>query len=226
MIRRPTFFLLPLLFLLPSVGAESSLKGRVIVLDPGHGAIDYENRVINPGRETTQGQVEHKLTLEICQKIGKSLEKSGARVIYTRTNTDYWRQSYGTIEDNKNRSVFADQVGADVFISIHCDWYPLRKFRGVTTFYAKPQSKRLGQLVHRKLVTQLKARDRKLVFDSYTVLDNISIPAVLVECGFLSNREESKKLGQSSYQLKIGKAVSEALETYFKETALTKRTSN
>src|SRR5439155_8380334 len=133
------------------------------------------------------GLMEHKLNLEICQKLGKRLEKEGAKVIFTRTPSDYWRESYSTIEDNKNRAAFANELKANAFLAIHCDWDPKRKIQGVTTIYEKPESKRLGELVHKSMLKTLHCRDRKLVKDTYTVLDVITVPGLIIECGFLSN---------------------------------------
>src|SRR4051812_47039805 len=79
---------------------ESSLTGHIIVLDPGHGTANFYGKVINPGRENNSGHKEHKLALEIATRLGALLEKEGAQVYYTRTWDDYWRQSYGTVEDN------------------------------------------------------------------------------------------------------------------------------
>jgi len=218
---RSRFFpIAPLFFLLPSLAfadAESPLRWHIIVIDPGHGVVNFQGEIINPGKVNNSGQMEHRLNMEIAEHVGALLEDQGARVFYTRTPFDYWRESYGTIEDNKDRTQFAKEVGAEVMIAIHCDWSPSRRFRGVTTYYEKPESRRLGELVHRSMVRGLQAHDRKLICDSYTVLDGSTLPTILVECGFLSNRQESKKLTQKAYQTKIAKAMASALKTYFKE---------
>jgi N-acetylmuramoyl-L-alanine amidase len=192
-----------------------TLRGRLIVIDPGHGVINYDGAIINPGKISNSGLMEHKLNMEIAQRLGKRLEKEGAKVIFTRTPSDYWRESYGTIEDNKNRSAFANELKADVFLAIHCDWDPRKRVHGITTIYAKPESRRLGELVHRSLLKGLHARDHKLVLDTYTVLDNINVPGLIVECGFLSHREESRKLIKPTYQTQIADAITKALKSYF-----------
>ncbi len=191
------------------------LKGKLIVLDPGHGVLNFDAEIINPGKVNNSGSMEHKLNMEITQKLGKLLEKEGARIIYTRTTSDYWREAYSTVEDNKNRSVFANELKADIFLAIHCDWHPKRKVQGVTTIYEKPESKRLAETIHRSMVRNLKARDRKVVCDSYTVLDVITMPGLIIECGFMSHRDESKKLARSAYQTQIAEAITKGLKTYF-----------
>ncbi len=217
---KSSFSFLPLLssllIFIPVLHAEPLLKNRVFVIDAGHGVINYEGRVINPGKENSNGSREHELTLKMALKLGKILQDSGAKVFYTRSKEDYWRQAYSTIEDNKARAYLANEVKADAFISIHCDWNPSRKYKGVTTIYAKKDSDRLSHILHGSLLKKLKAKDRKVVFDSYTVLDTAEVPAVLIETGFLSNREESKKLAKSSYQQSVAEAIATGIKTYFK----------
>ncbi len=215
---RAGIFTLALTLILPLFAdAPNPLKGQLVLLDPGHGVVNFQSDVINPGKVNNSGLMEHKLNMDIVERVGALLEDQGARVFYTRTPFDYWRESYGTIEDNKNRSQYAKEVGAVVMISVHCDWSPNRKFRGVTTYYQKPNSKRLGELVHRSMIRELKAHDRKLVCDNYTVLDTATMPTILVECGFLSHRQESKKLAQKSYQKQIANALVNGLKNYFRE---------
>lgn len=194
---------------------SSPLRGHLIVIDPGHGVIDFDSNIINPGKVNNSGLMEHKLNMAIGQKVGARLEKEGAKVIYTRTPSDYWRESYGTIEDNKNRAAFANELKADVFLAIHCDWHPKKKVQGVTTIYEKPESKRLADLVHRNMLKKLHAKDRKVVNDSYTVLDQINVPGLIIECGFLSHRDESRKLAKPAYQSDIAEAITTALKKYF-----------
>ena len=217
---KSSFSFLPLLssllIFIPVLHAEPLLKNRVFVIDAGHGVINYEGRVINPGKENSNGSREHELTLKMALKLGKILQDSGAKVFYTRSKEDYWRQAYSTIEDNKARAYLANEVKADAFISIHCDWNPSRKYKGVTTIYAKKDSDRLSHILHGSLLKKLKSKDRKVVFDSYTVLDTAEVPAVLIETGFLSNREESKKLAKSSYQQSVAEAIATGIKTYFK----------
>lgn len=185
------------------------------MLDPGHGTVNFEGRVINSGKTTKSGYQEHRLNLEIAEHVGKVLSREGAQVFFTRTSHDYWRESYSSTEDNKVRALFANEVNADATISIHCDWHPNRRVRGVTTLYAKPKSKKLGLLIQKYLVKYLKTRNRKLVFEDFTVLDNAEMPAVIIETGFLSHRKESNNLRSVAYQQKIANAVTTALIKYF-----------
>jgi N-acetylmuramoyl-L-alanine amidase len=205
------------LLLATAVGADATLSGRRIVIDPGHGTIDFERQIINSGK-SRDGVNEYRLNMDIALFLGKMLEDDGATVFLTRDREDYWRSGYGPAEDNKARAFFANEVNADAFIAIHCDWHPSRRFHGVTTFYTKDKSRELGERIQRQMVKDLGAFDRKLVKDSFTVLDHTEMPAVLVESGFLSNRAEGKKLMTAAYQKKVAAALAAALRGYFSQT--------
>lgn len=202
------------LAVLSSVSAEPSLSGRRIVIDPGHGTIDFDRRVINTGK-SRDGVFENRITMEIALYLGKILEEDGATVYFTRNKEDYWREGYSPAEDNKARAYFANELNADALICIHCDWNPSRRFRGVTTFYEKPNSAELGSWIQRTLVRDLRTTDRGVVKDSFTILDHAEMPTVLVETGFLSNRSEGKSLLQSDYQKKVAGALASAIRGFF-----------
>lgn len=211
-------FLAVLLLIIPvsaSPAAESPLRGRKILLDPGHATINAEGRVINMGRKTRAGDEEHKLNLEISRKLKEHLALMGATVILTRTPEDYWREGVSTPEDNRDRGYFANDMEADAYLSIHCDWHPRPQYNGVTTYYYKRNSRKLGQSIHSDLIKELKANDRGLVRDSFTVLEAAEMPAVLIEMGYLSNNAEAKKLLSASYQEKIVKAIGRGLIAFF-----------
>lgn len=212
-IRAAAALVLVLSFAVPS-GAGLPLAGKVIVLDPGHAAINFQSSVINSGKSRVTVP-EHRLTLSIATHLAKLLEADGATVYLTRTSGDYWRASYSAIEDNKARAYFANEVGADALLAIHCDWHPSRKFYGVTTFYSKAGSRRLGEEIQRGLVKGLKTRNRGVIRTNFTVLDNAEMPAVLLEAGFMSNRAEGRKLVTTAYQKKVAASLAAALRRYF-----------
>ncbi len=210
----------PALLLLPTLAAADPLpilQGRVIVLDPGHAVLNYEQSVINPGKTGVNGAKENRVALNISQKLGDLLEKEGATVLYTRTPHDFWRESYNVVEDNKARAAFANGVKAHAYLSIHCDWHPRSRVHGVTTFYVKENSRSLGAHIQKSMVKDLHAKNRQLVKDSYTVLDVAEMPAVLIEAGFLSNWNEAKKLSSAAYQEKVAKALFNGVQAYFSD---------
>lgn len=206
------------LLLIPGIRPDANtLNGRLIVIDPGHGTINLEAQIVNSGKITRDGQPEHALTIAISQKVGDALQKEGARVVYTRTPYDYWRLGQDAAEDNKARALFANELQAEAYVSIHCDWTPRSTIHGVTTLYEVPESRRLAESIHREMVRHLKAKDRKVVRDNFTVLDHTRMPAVIVETGFMSHRSESRKLSNPAYQEKIAHAITDGLRRFFSE---------
>ncbi|MCG3203533.1 MAG: N-acetylmuramoyl-L-alanine amidase LytC [Elusimicrobia bacterium] len=214
---RNTIFSILLGTLTPNLlHADSPLLGRIIAIDPGHGTLDFQGHIINSGKSTSNSRFsEHYITYQIAQKLGKLIENAGGQVVYTRNAQDYWRFGSSTTEDNKSRALLANVLKADAYISIHCDWNPKRKMRGVTTYYKTEQSRKLAENVQKKLVGNLKAFNRKTKKDSYTVLDVATMPAILVESGFLSNPSEAKKLITANYQKKVAEAIHQGLSNTF-----------
>lgn len=193
----------------------SPLKGRLFVIDPGHGTLGFDGGVINSGKTARDGTAEHRLTMAISQKVGAELVKEGARVVYTRTPKDYWRSAFNAVEDNKARAQLANDLGGDAFLSFHCDWHPKRRVKGITTICSKESSRDLAETMQRVLTRELKAVDRKVLYDSYTVLDVAEVPAVIIETGFLSNPAERTKLRSRAYHAQIAKAVVKGLRRYY-----------
>jgi len=208
--------ILPIIGFISPLTAESVLRDRLIVVDPGHGTLNYAGRIINPGKTTRTGGREHHLNIQISIKLKDLLEKEGAHVIMTRTQRDYWREAYSSTEDNKSRAILANEIGADIFLSIHCDWHPHRQVYGVTTIYTKSHSRALGNAIQKHMVRILKTKNRKVVKDSFTVLDHTEMPAIILETGFMSHRKESKKLEAPAYQNKIARAITAGVKNYFK----------
>ncbi|MCB4756023.1 MAG: N-acetylmuramoyl-L-alanine amidase [Elusimicrobia bacterium] len=207
-----------LLFRPPALFGQSPLFGHCIVIDAGHGTMNFDGIKINEGRVVKGLPPEHKLTLEIAARLKDLLEKEGAKVFMTRTPSNYWRQAYNAVEDNKERAIFSNLVGAEAFLSLHCDWDTRRWVRGVATYYNKKNSRRLGAILQRSLVKTLNAHDRQAGFDSFTVLESAEGPGVLIETGFLSHRSESKRLADPAYQKKMAAALTEGLKRYFAAT--------
>jgi N-acetylmuramoyl-L-alanine amidase len=146
---------------LPGLSSAASLSNRIIVIDPGHATLDFETKIMNSGKQNNVGYREHKINMQIAAKLASLLEKEGAKVVLTRNWKDYWRQAASTVQDNKARALFANELNADVFIFIYCDWHFFLKIKGVTIFYGKPFSERFA-----KTLQQTRAAFSKVVYDS------------------------------------------------------------
>lgn len=183
--------------------SEKPLKGRVVVIDPGHGGSD-------PGAIGVAGTFEKDIVLDIGLKLGELLEAAGARVAYTRID-----DRYVSIFD---RPVVAEIVNADIFISIHCNSYEGELAKGIETLYSPLflENFRLAQIIQKELVVELEMQDRGLrPRPNLHVLNSTSMPSVMVELGFLSHPEEEKLLNSSQFRARAADALFNGVVRYF-----------
>ena len=206
---------------LPAMSSGSSKvtkqgeNGKIILLDAGHGGTD-------PGKISVTGTNEKKINLEIAQKVRKELEERGYQVVMTREDdnglyTD--SDSNKKTADMKKRCRMAEENNADILVSIHQNSYQSEGVKGAQVFYykASEDGKKLAEAIQASFKQNLdpeNGREAK-ANDSYYILLNVKCPAVIAECGFLSNYEEAELLEQEKYQEKVAKAVAEGVEEYF-----------
>ena len=180
---------------------STPVTNKVIVIDAGHGGFD-------PGAIGVTGTLEKDISLAIALKTQELFEKNGTTTIMTRVDDSDLGDSKK--EDMKTRREIRDINEGELFISIHLNSFPQDKYSGAQVFYPKDEkSKLLGECIQKKLkevVDGTNERVAKELNDVY-MLKNIKIPSVIVECGFLSNSEEEKKLQEEDYQRKIAWAI-------------------
>ena len=185
------------------------LTRKIIVLDAGHGGWD-------PGK--VQGETEEKhINLSITKKLQTFLEQAGATVIITRVDDSGLSKSKSG--DMNARRVIANTSHAHIFVSIHQNAFTQGNVHGAQTFYFNESDN------SQKLATCIQNNIREFVDpankfkpkanDNYYVLKQTAMPAVLVECGFLTNYNEREKLKTEAYQEKIAWAVYMGIVDYF-----------
>lgn len=189
---------------------DMPVSGKVIILDPGHGGWD-------PGKAGSNGEDEKDINLKIAEDIKDYLEQGGAVVYMTRTEDEALGKTKN--EDMKNRISSARKGEADIFISIHQNSFPAANVKGAQVFYHKTSEdgKRLAQNIQDRLVSFADNDNKRIAKenDSYYILKKTDIAAVIIECGFLSNAEEEKKLNSEDYRSKIAWAVYMGIWDYF-----------
>lgn len=176
----------------------------LIMLDPGHGGVD--------GGCVETNITEKNVNLRIALLTKDKLEEKGFRVLLTREKDDYL-----TIED---RAKFANQMGADAFVSIHQNTFEDAEIYGLETWFdgtdKKRESGRLAQLVHEQTLLSTGAREREIHGDAdFHVTSNTQMPSCLIETGFLSNPEERGNLTDISYQEKIAEGIAKGIDLFF-----------
>ena len=195
------------LFLESAVGISEE---KIIILDPGHGGEDS-------GAVGKNGVYEKNLNLEIAMLIGKKLEASGYVVIYTRTDDRMLYKPEENIKgirkisDLKNRCGVANNYPEALFVSIHMNSFGSSKYSGLQVYYSEnnDSSRSLAESIQSSVKAELQKDNNRVIKagkDIY-VLEHVENPAVLIECGFLSNEEECKKLSEKEYQKSLSFSI-------------------
>lgn len=184
------------------------LAGRVIVVDPGHGPVG-SGAQDNGSDEATN-------VLAIGFKLRALLEGAGAKVIMTRTTMAFAGGSPGT-EQLAARTTLANRSRADIFVSIHNNWYDDPRTRGSMTFYSRRDdgSAALAGYVQDALIASTGAYDHGTEPANYYVVKYTTMPAILVESGFLSNAADAAQDRSDSYQSLVAQGIFRGIINYF-----------
>lgn len=214
----PTMFLLPAFFLLKAfyvLEDASSLTGKVIVVDAGHGGID-------PGANRP-GVAEKDINLAVALELKEILNQYGAKVVLSRQSDielspacDNEKVSGRYHRDLMARAEMAEESDADLFISIHANAVANASRHGAEVFYSAKSAagKQLAVSVQTELckVTQT-SRIAKTA--DYFVLRRNKIPAALIEVGYITNIDERKLLQTPDYQKTLAEAIAKGINTYY-----------
>ena len=195
------------------------VSNKVIILDAGHGTPDE-------GAESSSGTLEAPINLQITLKIQKLLESSGATVILTRSDDnsiceiDSKTIREKKISDVKERVKIGNNSSADVFVSIHLNKISESQYSGWQTFYknSDENSKKLATSIQNSLNTTISNnydRTPHTISNVY-IMKNVEIPITIVECGFLSNKDEEAKLKTDDYQEVLAWGIYNGIMDYFK----------
>ena len=188
------------------------MMDATIILDAGHGGWD-------PGKTGMTGANEKELNLAVAEKLADYLEQGGAEVILTRNSDD--ALGSGKKADMAERRKIANESGGDILISIHQNAFPSAKAKGAQVFYHKnsENGKVLAESVQESLRGRVDSSNQRMAKENsdYYILRTTEVPAVIVECGFLSNREEEKLLNDAGYQEKLAWAIYCGILDYFEK---------
>lgn len=177
-----------------------TLRGLTIVIDPGHGGNDH-------GTTGVTGTPEKSVNLKTAELLASKLRSAGANVIMTRESDKY--------VDLRKRVSISNQYNADAFISIHYDATVDHSVNGFTTYYFNGNNKQLANAIHKGLKGSVQLRDRGVQVGNYLVLRENSKPAVLLELGYLSNRDEERTVNSKYYREAATQGIYNGLINYF-----------
>ena len=163
---------------------------RTVVLDAGHGGIDRGAKGVDNSSEKTYA-------LDTAKRVEKGLKRAGYRVVMTR-RSDY----FVTLP---SRVALSNRQRGAIFVSIHYNWARRSSASGTETFYYNSRSYPLAANIQRELARFSPNRGVKRA--RFHVLRNNVRPAVLVECGFLSNSSDARKARSASYRQRLADAI-------------------
>ncbi|AST57980.1 N-acetylmuramoyl-L-alanine amidase [Thermoanaerobacterium thermosaccharolyticum] len=190
------------------------VMNKIVVIDAGHGGND-------PGKPGKYGKDEDELNLEIASKLKNLIEESGGIALMTRED-DALTDS-DIMKDLKNRVYAGNNVKGDILLSIHLNSFPDPKYKGAQVFYQKnsKEGKLLAEVIQDELRKTLDPNNDRMAKETSTfyILRHAKMPAVIIECGFMSNPEEEKLLNDEKYQYKIAWAIFKGILRYFKENS-------
>lgn len=217
-----------------TIQCKVKIKGKkTIYLDPGHQRhADFSTEPIGPGSSTRKekmtggatgvatGIPEYKFNLTIAKKLRSALLKKGYAVVMSRTSHDV---KLGNVARAKK----GNKSGADICIRIHADSFANSSANGASVLYASSanpyyagkyakKSKKLATKLSNSYCKATGIYNRGIVVRNDLTGTNWSkMPTVLIECGFLSNPSEDRKLNSKSFQTKMVKGMVNGIDAYF-----------
>lgn len=197
----------------------NKVKSYKIIVDAGHGKPDG-------GAVSKTGVEEASLNLEIAKKLKEGLEAEGFLVLMTREDENNIADSNKQkslremkSSDLTNRVNIANNSGADIMISIHMNKFDGSSSWGWQTFYGKKseEGKELAILVQNAIQKHIDKKNKRvaLSIEGIKIIDKTNIPAIIVECGFLSNEEDLSLLQTEDYQNKLVNGIIDGIKEFY-----------
>lgn len=188
----------------PVARRQTPRASLVVLIDPGHGGRDA-------GAIGIGGLQEKRVILPIALEVTKLLEDRGINAALTRADDQFVGLA--------PRVARAKGLKADAFVSIHANAINLSRpdVNGLETYHAPRalSGARLAQTIHNSILRTVNIRDRGVRSARFYVLRKSVIPAVLVEVGFVTGREDAANLAQASYRSEMAQAIAEGILRYF-----------
>ncbi len=177
------------------------------------------------GQRVVLGTTEAETNLKIALKLQTLLEQSGATVILTRSDEngiydlDSKTLRQKKISDIRNRVKIGNESSADIFVSIHLNKIPQEQYWGWQCFYknGEEQSIKLAKSLQENLNESIQKENKRVAMklDTVYIMKHVEIPISIVECGFLSNKEEEKLLLDDDYQSRLAWGIYNGIIDYF-----------
>lgn len=184
----------------PGDGTDADGGLTTVVIDAGHGGKD-------PGASSITKKKEKDFNLAVALKVQQLLLEQGPSINVVMTRES---DTYPTLQD---RVKIAENANADIFISIHANSGPATA-TGVETYYTRSESAGLAKVMHKHLVESSGLPDRKVRTQSLHVTRETTMPAVLLECGYLSNKNDEALLYTEEFQNNVAQGIVDGIKEY------------
>jgi N-acetylmuramoyl-L-alanine amidase len=175
---------------------DTSKSFNTVVVDAGHGGKDN-------GAYRRFGGAEKIATLDVAKRLSRKLRESDLKIVMTRSTDVFIPLEQRVAIENAQKN--------SIFVSIHFNDSRRRGIRGFETYYHSANSYDLAQRIQSKLMTLPNSANRGVHSANFRVLRLARYPAVLVECGFLSNRREGGEARDSDYREALADRIAEAI---------------
>jgi len=184
-----------------------SLAGRIVLLDPGHGGDDTGT--------VAHGLSESEVMLDLARRIEGRLSAIGVTVLFTRSAT--------ACPDELERAIMANQSGADVMLSLHCDSAIQSRASGVATFFYGQErfgawsavGEQLADLIQREVVARTGLTDCRSHARAWVLLQRTLMPTVRIEAGYLSHSRDAARLADPMFRNTVAEAIVIALQRMY-----------
>ncbi len=196
-----------------SVGAEE--QEITVIIDAGHGGRD------GGAVADDDGTLEKHLNLAVAKKLAAMLTTANVRVVMTRTEDIELASpdsAHKKRDDLNARVAMTEHYPNAILVSIHMNKFPVAKYSGLQVYYSPnhKDSRALAEQIQKQasFLRAENAREVKAAGSAIYLLSHVKIPAVLVECGFLSHYEEKELLKTEAYQQKLAMSIYTSILTY------------
>ena len=194
---------------------SAGLRNKVIAIDPGHGGSD-------PGAIGVRGSREKDLNLYLAMKVKAVLEKAGARVLMTRVDdVDVSSPDASDRDELRARTLVGNNNRADIFISIHHNSSANSGLNGTTTYYYRKSvfDSVLAEALQDAMIQAGGLANIGVRTANFFVVKNTTMPAALLEIGFVSNPQEELTLANPNFQQKMAQAIVAGIDQFFIQAA-------
>ena len=187
-----SFFVFCLLF---SAGVTQTFAFRTVIIDPGHGGRDL-------GAADSYVYEKH-INLDVARRLERTLKEAGFKTVMTRTKDEFIALRERSARANRHRNA--------VFVSVHFNSAYRTSALGIETFYRSSSSEKFARFVQTELIKNIGATDRGVKTGNFSVLRYTKHPSILVEGGFISNKNERSAMMDPQYRQVVADSIARGI---------------